>query len=86
MAKREIAHYEQFLLLPQCFQKSSGADASKVVYKWERVKCFPHMPLKIYIGKNVKNKMIEINFLHKDWMKNMASSVLKLFFQFGQMT
>ena len=25
--KGEIAHYEQFLLLPQCFQKSTAAEA-----------------------------------------------------------
>ena len=28
MAKGEIVRLEQFLLLPQCFQKSSAADAS----------------------------------------------------------
>ena len=27
--KEEIAHYEQFLLFPQCFQKLSVADALK---------------------------------------------------------
>ena len=27
--KEEIALYEQFLLVPQCFQKVSGVDASK---------------------------------------------------------
>ena len=37
-AKREIANYEQFLLLPQCFQKSSAAEVSESVYMWERVK------------------------------------------------
>ena len=37
-AKGKIARFEQFLLLPQCFQKSSVADASKCVYKWESVK------------------------------------------------
>ena len=26
MGKREIAHYEQFLLSPQCFQKTCTAD------------------------------------------------------------
>ena len=36
VAKREIAHDEQFLLLPQCFQKSSAADVSESVYMWER--------------------------------------------------
>ena len=29
VGKGEIAHYEQFLLLPQCFQKLFVADASK---------------------------------------------------------
>ena len=38
MAKGEIACFEQFLHLSQCFQKSSAADASESVYKWERVK------------------------------------------------
>ena len=28
MANREIAHYEQFLHLPHCFQKSSAVNAS----------------------------------------------------------
>ena len=27
--RRKFAHYEQFLLFPQCFQKISGFDASK---------------------------------------------------------
>ena len=30
--KEEYAHYEHFLLLSQCFQKSSTTDASKCVY------------------------------------------------------
>ena len=29
VGKEEIAHYEQFLLFPQCFQKPSVVDASK---------------------------------------------------------
>ena len=29
VAKGEIAPHEQFQLLPQCFQKTSAADASK---------------------------------------------------------
>ena len=40
MAKEEIARFEQFLLLFQCFQKSSAAEASESVYLWERVKVF----------------------------------------------
>ena len=29
VGKREIAHYEQFLLFPQCFQKLSVVDELK---------------------------------------------------------
>ena len=36
--KGEIAHYEQFLLLPKCFQKSAAAEVSTFVYMWESVK------------------------------------------------
>ena len=34
MAKGEIAHYEQILLLLQCFQTSSAAEVSESVYMW----------------------------------------------------
>ena len=38
VTKGEIARVEQFLLLSRCFQKkSSAADASKCVYRFERV-------------------------------------------------
>ena len=36
--KGEIAHYEQFLLFPQCFQKACFPGASKGVVVWEWVK------------------------------------------------
>ena len=38
VGKGEIARYEQFLLLPQCFQKLSAHDASKWVSVEQRVK------------------------------------------------
>ena len=38
VGKGEIAHYEQFLLLPQCFQKACFLEASKGVIVWEWVK------------------------------------------------
>ena len=38
VTNEELAHCEQFLLLSQCFKKSSAADESKFVRKWERVK------------------------------------------------
>ena len=36
--KGEIARYEQFLLLPQCFQKACFPGASKGVIVWEWIK------------------------------------------------
>ena len=38
VAKGEIVHNEQFLLLSQWFQKSSAVEASEGVYMCERVK------------------------------------------------
>ena len=38
VAKEEIARFGQFLLLSQCFPKSSAAEASESVCMWERVK------------------------------------------------
>ena len=38
LGKGEIARYEQFLLFPQCFQKTCFPGASKVVIVWEWVK------------------------------------------------
>ena len=37
VGKGEIAHYEQFLLFPQCFQKACFTGASKGVVVWEWV-------------------------------------------------
>ena len=37
MGKREIASYKQFLLFPQCFQKTSFPGVSKGVIVWEWV-------------------------------------------------
>ena len=38
VGKGEIARYEQFLLFPQCFEKTCFPGASKGVFVWERVK------------------------------------------------
>ena len=38
VGKGEIARYEQFLLFPQCFQKTFTADMQKTELVWERVK------------------------------------------------
>ena len=38
VVKGEIAHHEQFLLFPQCFQKACFPGVSKGVIVWEWVK------------------------------------------------
>ena len=42
MGKGEIAHYKQFLLFPQCFQKACFPGASKGVVVWEWVRPLLH--------------------------------------------
>ena len=42
VGKGEIAHYEQFLLFPLCFQKACFPGASKGVNVWEWVNSFPN--------------------------------------------
>ena len=37
VGKGEIAHYEQFLLFPHCFQKTYVADTKKPGLVWKRV-------------------------------------------------
>ena len=37
VGKIEIARFEQFLLFPQCFQKTCTADTSKPGLVWERI-------------------------------------------------
>ena len=38
LGKGETAHYGQFLLFPQCFQKTCTADMFKKGLVWERIK------------------------------------------------
>ena len=38
VGKGEIAHDEQFLLFPQCFQKTCTVDMLKPGLVWERIK------------------------------------------------
>ena len=37
VGKGEIAHFEQFLFFPQCFQKTCTADMKKLGLVWDRV-------------------------------------------------
>ena len=47
VGKGEIAHYEQFLLFPQCFQKACFPGASKGVIVWEWVKAFANNKINV---------------------------------------
>ena len=58
VSKGEIARFEQFLLLPLCFQKPSAAEASESVYMRERVN--PYLTLKSYI---IKTSMVVLALL-----------------------
>ena len=48
VGKAEIARYEQFLLFPQCFQKTCFPGASKAVIVWEWVNPFWGEPTEKY--------------------------------------
>ena len=41
VGKGEIALYEQFLLFPQCFQKTCTANTQEPGFVWERVNILP---------------------------------------------
>ena len=69
VANEEIAHNEEFLHLPQCFQKSSAAEASENVCIWKRVKLNP-----TYNKFNCKNKFNIIS------IECECSSVFRKFF------
>ena len=59
MAKGEIAHHEQFLLLQHCFQKASAAEASRVFCMRERVNCLSDV---IYIESSLGYGSILVNW------------------------
>ena len=59
MGKGEIAHYEQFLLFPMCFQKACFPGASKGVIVLEWVKLFHSVLAKNWIKR--KLNVIQIN-------------------------
>ena len=55
MAKGEIAHHEQYLILPHCFQKSSAAKVSEYLYYFSRLEVdecnFPDLLKVFFIGQ-----------------------------------
>ena len=85
MAKREIAHYEQFILLPKCFQKSSTAEASQSVSFWERV----HKWVNRYSGEWYRASSswkvrLEKFFVYKQF-KDSHGNIFSLLFQLSQL-
>ena len=54
VGKGEIARYEQFLLFPQCFQKTCTAGTYKQGLVWESVK-------EIFSGKNIMHPKMRIS-------------------------
>ena len=66
MGKGEIARYEQFLIFPQCFQKTCFPEASKgvIVWEWVIVLCDTTAIRKEVLNCIVFTEYIElINFL-----------------------
>ena len=51
VGKGEIAHFEHFLLLPLCFQKTCTADTLKPGLVWERVRCGSYYRVDNLMGK-----------------------------------
>ena len=60
--KGEIARYKQFLLFPQCFQKTCTADTQKPGLFWERFKSL-HMDY-VYTRSLKSSQSIEKNIVH----------------------
>ena len=79
--KWEITHHDQFILLQQCLQKSSVADASTEISVWERVQCqiweigqfnpFPHTTILQQTTLNVSYQKVEnlYNWMDNLWLK-----------------
>ena len=68
LGKGEIAHYEQFLLFPQCFQKACFPGASKGVIVWEWVK------------RVVKSRDCVVKTQLSKWeLKQQGTIIIKLF-------
>ena len=57
VGKGETAHYEQFLLFPQCFQQTCTADTLKPGLVWERVKA---IILPLLIARQQDFRLVQI--------------------------
>ena len=78
MGKGEIAHYEQFLLFPQCFQKACFPWASKGVIVWEWVNSLPNYKILDWSKlKAIANDLKKKNAFEKSkfvlgWVENIV--------------
>ena len=61
VGKGEIAHYEQFLFFPHCFQKACFPGVSKGVIVWEWVKVFMQNFLTLIPGHYLQAGMLHHN-------------------------
>ena len=72
VGKGEIAHYKQFLLFPQCFQKACFPGVSKGVIVWEWVKQPEGMKCcRIYLSMITKHCERFDNFTKKRKVENI---------------
>ena len=86
--KGEIAHNKQFLLFPQCFQKTYTANTLKPGLIWERVKAFADgkldiAKLMVSIYDRVKKHCLKRT---KRWLPTFSPSptmILKMFISYG---
>ena len=62
--KGEIAHYEQFLLFPQCFQKTCTGDTYKPGHVSERVNSLPNNPDFYQSHENIAGKGKNAGYHH----------------------
>ena len=65
VGKGETAHYEQFLLFPQCFQKVCFPEASKGVILWEWVNLFAMLSILMSQKLSIVEESIEVSLPHK---------------------
>ena len=85
MGKGEIARYEQFLLFPQCFQKSCTADMLKPGLAWESIDASPwskssydHKSIKPILSGNWQNSLPNNKILGLSKLKAFADNNITL--------
>ena len=75
VGKGEIAHYEQFLLFPKCFQKACFPGVSKGVIVWEWVN-HKSIVSAVYVFKTVESKTTS------DWLSHEVLPIRSCYFNY----